>query len=36
MKEGTKVVSCEGQMTGAGILILENTVFSGDQSILVK
>lgn len=26
----------EGQVTGAGILILEKTVFSGDQSILVK
>lgn len=34
--KGTKVLLCEGQVTGTGIFILERTVFSGDQSILVK
>lgn len=36
MIKGTKVLLCEGQVTGAGILILEKRVFSGEKSILVK
>lgn len=39
MIKGTKVLLREGQITRAGILILEKKVwkvFSGDQIILVK
>lgn len=36
MIKGSKVLSCEEQFTGVGIFILEKTVCSGGQRVLIK